>query len=39
VPFPVTLYMEQRARMLDMADETREFIKDNESSLKTKGEE
>ncbi len=37
--FPVTLYKEQWAKLLDMADEIRAFIKDNESKLKTKGEE
>jgi hypothetical protein len=37
--FPVTLYKEQWARLLDMADEIRAFIKENESKLKTKGED
>jgi hypothetical protein len=37
--FPVTLYKEQWAKLLDMADEIRSFIKDNEAKLKTKGEE
>jgi hypothetical protein len=36
--FPVTLYKEQWTRLLDMADDIRAFIKDNESSLKTKGD-
>lgn len=36
--FPVTLYKEQWAKLLDMADEIRAFIKDNEAKLKTKGE-
>lgn len=36
--FPVTLYKEQWAKLLDMADEIRTFIKENESKLKTKGE-
>jgi hypothetical protein len=36
--FPVTLYKEQWGKLLDMADEIRAFIKDNESKLKTKGE-
>ena len=36
--FPVTLYKEQWTRLLDMSDEIRAFIKDNESRLKTKGE-
>ena len=37
--FPVTLYKEQWAKLLDMADEIRAFIKENEPKLKTKGEE
>ena len=37
--FPVTLYKEQWTRLLDMADDIRAFIKENESKLKTKGEE
>jgi hypothetical protein len=36
--FPVTLYKEQWTRLLDMADDIRTFIKDNESKLKAKGE-
>ena len=36
--FPVTLYKEQWAKLLDMADEIRAFIKDNESKLKAKGD-
>jgi hypothetical protein len=36
--FPVTLYKEQWTRLLDMANDIRAFIKDNESKLKTKGE-
>jgi hypothetical protein len=36
--FPVTLYKEQWAKLLDMADEIRTFIKDNESKLKAKGD-
>lgn len=36
--FPVTLYKEQWTRLLDMADEIRAFIKENESKLKTKGD-
>ncbi len=36
--FPVTLYKEQWGRLLDMADEIRVFIKENDSKLKTKGE-
>jgi len=34
--FPVTLYKEQWAKLLDMADEIRAFIKENESKLKAK---
>lgn len=37
--FPVTLYKEQWAKVLDMADEIRAFIKDNEDKLKTKGDD
>lgn len=34
--FPVTLYKEQWERLLGRADDIREFIKENESELKTK---
>ena len=34
--FPVTLYKEQWTKLLDMADEIRAFIKDNDADLKTK---
>ena len=34
--FPVTLYKEQWAKLLAMADEIRAFIKENEPRLKTK---
>ena len=34
--FPVTLYKEQWARLLDMADEIRAFIKENDAKLKAK---
>jgi hypothetical protein len=34
--FPVTLYKEQWTKLLDMADELREFIRANEGSLKAK---
>ena len=34
--FPVTLYKEQWIRLLAMADEIRNFIRDNDSALKTK---
>jgi hypothetical protein len=37
--FPVTLYKEQWIKLLDMADEIRTFIKENEPKLKTKGDE
>ncbi len=35
--FPVTLYKEQWLRLLDMADEIRAFIRENDAKLKTKG--
>ncbi len=35
--FPVTLYKEQWLKLLDMAEEIRKFIAENESKLKTKG--
>ena len=34
--FPVTLYKEQWTRLLDMADDIRAFIRENESKLKAK---
>jgi hypothetical protein len=34
--FPVTLYKEQWLKLLDMADEIRAFIAENESQLKAK---
>lgn len=34
--FPVTLYKEQWTRLLDMSDEIRTFIEQNEGELKTK---
>jgi hypothetical protein len=34
--FPVTLCKEQWIRLLDMADEIRGFIRDNDDKLKTK---
>ncbi len=37
--FPVTLYKEQWAKLLDLADDIRAFIQENESKLKTKGED
>jgi hypothetical protein len=36
--FPVTLYKEQWTKLLDMADDIRAFIKENESKLKSKDE-
>jgi hypothetical protein len=36
--FPVTLYKEQWAKLLGMADEIRAFIKEHEADLKTKPE-
>ncbi len=36
--FPVTLYKEQWTRLLDMADDIRSFIRENESRLKSKAE-
>jgi hypothetical protein len=37
--FPVTLYKEQWTKLLDMADEIRAFLKENDAKLKTKGDE
>jgi hypothetical protein len=34
--FPVTLYKEQWTKLLDMADDIRRFIRDNDASLKAK---
>lgn len=34
--FPVTLYQEQWVKLLDMGDDIRAFIKENEGSLKKK---
>ncbi len=36
--FPVTLYKEQWTKLLDMAQELRTFIKENEGRLKSKGD-
>jgi hypothetical protein len=36
--FPVTLYKEQWTRLLEMADDIRAFIKENDAKLKTKSE-
>ncbi len=35
--FPVTLYKEQWEKLLDMSDDIRAFIQENEAQLKTKG--
>ncbi len=34
--FPVTLYKEQWTKLLDMADDIRAFLKDNDAQLKSK---
>jgi hypothetical protein len=34
--FPVTLYKEQWAKLLEMADDIRAFLKENDAKLKTK---
>jgi hypothetical protein len=34
--FPVTLYKEQWTKLLDMADDIRAFIKENDAQLKAK---
>jgi len=34
--FPITLYKEQWIKLLDMADDIRRFIRENEASLKAK---
>ena len=36
--FPVTLYKEQWVKLLGFASEIENFLKENESQLKTKGE-
>jgi hypothetical protein len=36
--FPVTLYKEQWVKLLDMADDIRAFIQENETKLKSKDE-
>ena len=36
--FPVTLYKEQWLRLLDMTEDIRGFIKQNEAQLKSKGQ-
>ena len=37
--FPVTLYKEQWTRLLQVADDIRAFLKENDAQLKTKGAE
>jgi hypothetical protein len=37
--FPVTLYKEQWEKLLDMAEDIRSFIAENNSKLKHKGDE
>ncbi|MGC2112020.1 MAG: hypothetical protein WA655_21050 [Candidatus Korobacteraceae bacterium] len=37
--FPVTLYYEQWVRLLDQADQIREFMEENKGSLKMKNAE
>ena len=34
--FPVTLYKEQWEKLLDMSEDIRNFIRENDSALKTK---
>lgn len=34
--FPITLYKEQWSKLLDMADDIREFLKTHDSQLKSK---
>lgn len=36
--FPVTLYKEQWAKVIEFADEIKKFIDENQSSLKSKGD-
>ena len=36
--FPVTLYYEQWTRLLESADKLREFLEENKSKLKLKGQ-
>ena len=36
--FPVTLYKEQWTQLLDMAEDIRAFLKENDSRLKAKGD-
>ena len=34
--FPITLYKEQWSRLLEMSDDIRAFLKENDAALKTK---
>ena len=36
--FPVTLYKEQWSKLLDMADDIRAFLTENDAKLKSKGD-
>jgi hypothetical protein len=36
--FPITLYKEQWLKLLEMAEEIKTFIRENDSALKTKGD-
>jgi hypothetical protein len=36
--FPITLYKEQWVKLLDMSDEIRHFLSDNDHLLKSKGQ-
>jgi hypothetical protein len=36
--FPVTLYKEQWTKLLDMADQIRSFLRENDARLKSKGD-
>lgn len=35
--FPITLYKEQWAKLLEMSDQIKSFIAENDANLKTKG--
>lgn len=37
--FPVTLYKEQWLRLLDMADDIRAFIRENDAQLKSRAQQ
>lgn len=36
--FPITLYKEQWAKLLDLSDQIRAFLAEHDSELKTKGQ-